>query len=169
MFRAKVVDRREPHALYPTLYIQQTHSCGFRNNKQTQPQVLKLHVRVCNHVDLKTETDASARARVAVKRWLRREVEQASLVYISGSLTVLTEKWLTTTFNLLYLFVVYLTTPLAVQCTQSQVVKLPNVELEECGRKRTLSSLSYYSGICLESLRITTKTSVVMALCGTKF
>lgn len=61
MFRTKVVDRREPHTVYPTLYIQCTNSCGFRDNKQTQSEVLKLHVRVCNHVDLKTETDAGAR------------------------------------------------------------------------------------------------------------
>ena len=69
----------------------------------------------------------------------------------------------------IYLFVVYLTTPLAAQYTKRQVVRLLNVELEERGRKRTLSSLSYYSGLCLERLRITTKTSVVVALCGTRF
>jgi hypothetical protein len=74
MFRTKVVDSREPHTLYPTLYNQHTNSCGFLNNKQTQPEVLKLQVHICNHVYLKTETDAGARARVAVKRWLRRKV-----------------------------------------------------------------------------------------------
>jgi len=92
MFRTKVVDRREPHTVYPTLSIQRTNSCGFRNNEQTQPEALKLHVRICNQVDLKTQTGAGARVRVAVKRWLRREVEQASSAFINGSLTILTEK-----------------------------------------------------------------------------
>jgi hypothetical protein len=49
------------------------NSCGFRNNKQTQPEVLKEHVCICNHVNLKSETDEGVRARMDVKLWLRRE------------------------------------------------------------------------------------------------
>ena len=68
MFRAKVVERREPHTLYPIYYLR--NSCDFRYNKQLLPQVLKLHYRLRNHVNLKAETDEGARARVAVKVWL---------------------------------------------------------------------------------------------------
>jgi hypothetical protein len=40
-----------------------------------RPEVLKLHVRVCGHVDLKDKTDEDARVRLAIKRCLLWKVE----------------------------------------------------------------------------------------------
>jgi hypothetical protein len=62
--------------------------------------------------------------------------------------------------RLTYLYFVYLTTLLAAQTIQRQMIRLMNNELERISNEAMWSNLKYYPGICLDRVRKITKTSV---------